>query len=117
MKPGTALIVTACGPDTNPKESGEYHTIENGVKHSAFYNEGIKQWFEYEPLDSVKFGHALYPEPVSPDFWLKPVGPLEDLQREAWIDGFDNGIDCEKHGENNEFKDFRIKWTKKQEEK
>lgn len=86
MKQGDLLRVELCGPESNPKESGEFHTIEGGVKHSAFYNSEHGKWYEYEPIDHILIGYALYPEEVFPDIWLKPVGKTQDeIKKEALL--------------------------------
>lgn len=88
MKQGDLLRVELCGPESNPKESGEFHTIENGVNHSAWYNSISGGWYEYEPLPNITYGNGLYPERVSPKLWLKPVGKTEEeLLEEAFNAG------------------------------
>lgn len=111
MIPGTLLLVTTCGPDTNPKEEGFYLT-ESKYGFDDLYFDG--EW----RIDKDKNSRIVNWEFV----WLKPVGPLEDLQRESEKKAFDAGFERGGYfGVTNktftidhEFEDY---CTKKQEEK
>lgn len=113
MKNCDLLEATACGPESNPKESGEFHTIENGVNHSAWYNSISGGWYEYEPLPNITYGNGLYPERVSPDFWLKPVGKtVEQLLQEVARDAYDAAK--RSYSVNDNFEEYWSEYLKQQ---
>lgn len=106
MIPGTLLLVTACGSDTNPKEEGFYLT-ESKYGFDDLYFDG--EW----RIDKDKNSRIVNWEFV----WLKPVGPVEDLQKEAAKDAWNAKDELNLTQGCIMFPEFEDYWTKKQEEK
>lgn len=79
MKEGDLLRVTACGPESNPKESGWYSTINaKQLPSNLYFDHILKSWWISEIVRSS-------PAKRVPVLWLKPVGKTEEeIQEEAW---------------------------------
>ncbi len=122
MTSDTLYIKRPCGEGTNPKVSGEHFTIEEESQHCAFYNADHKKWYEYEPLDHVILGDALYPEEVYPTYWLEPFTTIEHIQEEAFSSAYKlviNALSSMKWNKEddealkNAFSDFRKDYLKR----
>jgi hypothetical protein len=58
----TILISREVGPETNPKDSGDYCTREDGRFFEAFFDGLSNKWFEYETLTKGEYGEECFPE-------------------------------------------------------
>lgn len=77
MTPSPLYETHACGPDTNPKESGYYLTGQGKV----YYDLDTNEWYDSHPIAIAGFGGY----DLNGCFWLKPISKsIEQIQEDAW---------------------------------